>query len=667
MNRCTAQTKRKPSSPQELIERLERRRLLSSVIASNLDAPASLQIDAGQVYFTDNVGSSAVIKSVPSQGGPLSTIVDLPAIYDSGAYRGIGAYSIDADTISGEYGGYESLNLFSAPKAGGAVTTLANVGGAHFLGATGGYVYFMQNFSEIDRMPLTGGASTQLLTGYFARSSAIDASALYFVDYFTKNVFRLDLQTFAVATIFGGNNAEGSIFIDANNIYFNLAGNIESVPKAGGVPTTLVSDGTATGYASDGTNVYFVDSVDEGIHKVPVVGGLTSLVASVAAGTQVTSIAVDDARIYWALAGASANTGEILETSKQVLSNPVLSFPDAGDAVSGTPHFSLSASDPNGKAVKFTIQLTNGSQMLSFDTNFVASNSDAGLTIPEKSRLSPGPWMWRAQAADKAGLISDWSDFVDFNVSQGLDFSFGKTSPSSWKKIGNAGSTFAIADGWGGRSEFKTIDTQLARAHTANLGTAVYCLLNFDNEKQSGSFQVLKALDAAGSEAQFLSFIAIDVELPAGFRKTVNVIDRISEAVKQVRDLGIVPVIYTSRMYWRIMTGDSKLFGDIPLWDAKPDDVADLDRDSNKPWDPYGGWKSRAGKQYSQEQPDFRLQADFDVFDPSLFHSTGISPELQVSLPVPDIATDASIQSVATALLKRGDDDDGASFDRFLA
>lgn len=65
--------------------------------------------------------------------------------------------------------------------------------------------------------------------------------------------------------------------------------------------------------------------------------------------------------------------------------------------------------------------------------------------------------------------------------------------------------------------------------------------------------------------------------------------------------------IYTGAWYW---TGrylrNSQAFSDRPLWDADYDSIPD----TTQSWQPYGGWTSRAIKQYAGTQPD---GSDLDV------------------------------------------------------
>ncbi len=142
----------------------------------------------------------------------------------------------------------------------------------------------------------------------------MDSSGIYFVDYYTKNVLQYSFSSGMLVTLIGGNSTEGdNIFTDANNVYLSISGNIESVPKSGGVPTMLVSGGAAHGYASDGANVFYEES--NAIKSVPITGGTPTTLNSIQAGG-FSGMVVDDHYIYWADISGGAGAGMIWRMTK---------------------------------------------------------------------------------------------------------------------------------------------------------------------------------------------------------------------------------------------------------------------------------------------------------------------------------------------------------------
>lgn len=198
---------------------------------------------------------------------------------------------------------------------------------------------------------------------------------------------------------------------------------------------------------------------------------------------------------------------------------------------------------------------------------------------------------------------------------------------------------FTIVAGWQGNSRNPNAAEQLRNARNAGLLTAGFCFLNFAGGLD-GHCQVREALAAFGAEAQFLGFLAIDVEwtdgqpvpLPACLMPDnpamkcpssdancqSNAVDRIREAVQEVESVGLRPIIYTRRFNWCHITGDTDEFQNLRLWwaQAGADDLDDPDFTAGYS---FGNWDEIAGKQYDQTGafvgPDTEFVADLDIFD----------------------------------------------------
>ena len=208
----------------------------------------------------------------------------------------------------------------------------------------------------------------------------------------------------------------------------------------------------------------------------------------------------------------------------------------------------------------------------------------------------------------------------------GIDMSRSAGTPSStfWAAVVDSGYAFVIAQGYGGLSQNPYAEYQLGQARASGLLTAGYCYLNFTSVKDGGC-QVREALNAFGSEAPYIGFLAIDVEdkyLPPtmGSAERQKAIARIAEAVAEVESVGLRPVIYTTDYFWSLITGDSPSFSSLPLWFSKEDHLADLDTPSTD----FGGWSQMSGKQYEIDLPGSPVRflgvaVDYDIMDESLF------------------------------------------------
>jgi cell wall-associated NlpC family hydrolase len=243
------------------------------------------------------------------------------------------------------------------------------------------------------------------------------------------------------------------------------------------------------------------------------------------------------------------------------------------------------------------------------------------------------PYRWNMNSHNSAGWGTTYSGVLYFQTQVpappagqllGVDVSIytGEISPSTWQQMKEAGLEFAIVGAWGGRNQNIYAQQQLSGARQANMKVAAYLLLNFYNEDQSGSWQVEQAFAAIGDQRNYLCFVAIDVELPEGWSKGVNVNQRIQEAIDRVTQAGLIPIIYTSMSEWGKVTANIANFASFPLWDVLWDEIPSL----NVNWVSYGNWVTRIGKQYVGETTVFGKKMDLNVFNDTMFFAA--SPQL---------------------------------------
>jgi hypothetical protein len=144
--------------------------------------------------------------------------------------------------------------------------------------------------------------------------------------------------------------------------------------------------------------------------------------------------------------------------------------------------------------------------------------------------------------------------------------------------------------------------------------------------------------------------------LPPGLKQTPpdptaqsDAVIRIKDAIAQVNAIGLRPIIYTKKSDWRLISGDTSLFKDLPLWHTQTTGGADLTLpDLSDPNFTFGGWGNtdKVGKQYLLDTflTDPHIQVDLNVFLPSAFslsnpnyialdlHATIINSSLKKSL-----------------------------------
>jgi hypothetical protein len=316
------------------------------ILATGVDCLDTLVIDSTDVYFADNsctYGGTAPLslKRVAKDGGTVTTL------FSGSGDRGISSISLDNVNAYLQYNGYGSAPIVQVPKTGGAATTLASATDK-LIGVIGSDVYYSTGFCCIYKVPINGGAPTQVLGGgNWVRSSGVDSTSIYFVEYFSRDVRKLAVASGTLTTLISGNSTEGYIFIDSNNVYLNLntlgTQSIKKISKNGGPVTTIVDNNSnAFGFVSDDVYVYFTENGD--LKKVSVNGGAPTLLlqnSNINLGFGDGPVmAVDNLYLYW----RDTPAGTIMRMSKSGAILPGIdcgatcsaSF-DAGTVVALTP------------------------------------------------------------------------------------------------------------------------------------------------------------------------------------------------------------------------------------------------------------------------------------------------------------------------------------------
>lgn len=344
---------------------------------------------------------------------------------------------------------------------------------------------------------------------------------------------------------------------------------------------------------------------------------------------------------------------QTLRTSVGQIPAPTVISPATGDTVSAAPTFRVSSSTSVAQPVTYQIEMTRGTLVRTVTTAVANTNANFNHFTPYTGGYPGGNYSFRVRAVDANGTAGLWSAPRTIVVSGGIDAA-GSISLANFINFKNAGWDSHFQAAWGGRNRWSSARQNLLNAHAAGMKVAAYAFLNFDNgstiagapANQTGSWQVDQGLIAIGYDFTIgksslpydLKYFMIDLENQfMGTMSTADRVQRIAEAVQRARNLGFWPMIYTrnqgSNQWWNTYTGSSTDFSDLPLWASYPEletavykDILDLDAGS--PWVRFGGWTTRAGKQYLLDRPTFGVGVDFNVWDPAIWTVNSPNPGL---------------------------------------
>ena len=315
-------------------------------LAGGLLHPRDLALDSGEVYFDeyDTRNQDAFLRKIPSYE---SSVVRLLG-GNWGPGSSFHAFQVVDDYVYGSYGWDLSFSIYRTPKNGGPRTDLTPPQlerGGRFAGVEGDRAYYRSAESNAIISMALDGSSRFRLPPAGVLGAKVDGSMMYFVDY-NNYLKRFDLTTGVTTSMQDfGSGLDGAFFINGPNIYLNIAGDILAVPKFGGPVITLVDGEVATAFASDGAFVYYREAA--AVRRVPVGGGPSDLIAEVVGG-DITGIAVDAKRVYWAVSAEPGSGGiymidkppatETIAPSAEIL--PVSPDPHIGPVESLTIRFS---------------------------------------------------------------------------------------------------------------------------------------------------------------------------------------------------------------------------------------------------------------------------------------------------------------------------------------
>jgi GH25 family lysozyme M1 (1,4-beta-N-acetylmuramidase) len=110
----------------------------------------------------------------------------------------------------------------------------------------------------------------------------------------------------------------------------------------------------------------------------------------------------------------------------------------------------------------------------------------------------------------------------------------------------------------------------------------------------------------------------LDAEDTEGAHSPEVVIDWLRRAIEAARGRNQRVGIYTGAWFWKQYVGNSPELGDVPLWDAN------YDGEPRSPFQPYGGWTSRAVHQFNSAYDLCGQAIDMNWIDDAYLQPEGV-------------------------------------------
>lgn len=252
---------------------------VTALSTSQLAGPASLAVDATNVYWLAHAGTSSTLYAADKTSGAVRHLLDLPDIMP-GPNNGVPCCTLTA--VAGEAvvvvgNATPSTNwdnsLIAIPPQGGAPTTLAShLGYTENAASVGNQAVFFSSLAsnspvQLLGVQLSGTVSTLAVVQGVGVGIASGGSRVAWLDPMTPTLWSLEVPGGTPVSVPA---PEAYVFLatDGTNLYYTMTSQSDGlamVPAAGGVTTTLVAPGSGTALgplAADATSVYVTTKSD---------------------------------------------------------------------------------------------------------------------------------------------------------------------------------------------------------------------------------------------------------------------------------------------------------------------------------------------------------------------------------------------------------------------
>lgn len=260
------------------------------VLVGGLVEPTALVADADRLYWADDdgIGSAALDGSAPVR--LWSGDVDATAL------------AVDDDFVY--FVGDERIRRVG--KAGGTATALADATAfVEYLVIDSTRVWWSDSDRDvIASVAKSGGAVTTLLDGLRDPSGlAIDSSRVYFATGADGTIHSATLDGTDVQVLAYGQEYPNSLILDGESVYWTTERTVMSLPATGGTPTSLAPSHRSypQWLVTDASHLYYANSDDGSVERVPKAGGEMQVVVSDQGTTE--GIVVQERTLFFASNG----------------------------------------------------------------------------------------------------------------------------------------------------------------------------------------------------------------------------------------------------------------------------------------------------------------------------------------------------------------------------